>query len=172
MAARSNSWSAEEDEALRQLVAQGVPQSEIGRRIGRSRGAVANRARALGVRSDRTVTVAATQAKVIDAKARRATLELQLLEDAEKLRAQLWQPHEYIDHGGKDYVRVTWTQDEPTPADKQRLMQAAVVAVDRSLKIATHDADTGVAEAVGALDQIADALAEVAKTLPDMGPDQ
>lgn len=165
-------WTPDEDAVLRQLIPQGVSQSEIGRQLDRTRGSVANRAAKLGIKSDRTQTVAATQAKVIDAKARRAALELMLLEDAERLRSQIWEPHEYIDHGGKDYVRVSWTQNEPTPADKQRLMQAAVVAVDRSLKIATHDTDTGVAEAVGALDQIADALAEVAKTLPDMGPDQ
>lgn len=165
-------YKPEEDALLRQLIPQGVSQSEIARQLDRTRGSVANRAAKLGIKSDRMQTVAATQAKVIDAKARRAALELTLLEDAEKLRSQIWQQHTYFDWGGKDHSFDQHTVDEPTPADKQRLMQAATLAVDRSLRIAAHDADTGVAEAVGALDQIADALTEVAKTLPDMGPDQ
>lgn len=164
-------WTAAEQDTLRQLVADGVAQSEIGRRLGRSRGAVANQAAKLGVRSDRTDTARATEAKVIDAKARRAALEVALLEDAEKLRGQIWAPTRVYNFGGKDNTYNEALVDEPPHADKLKLMQAATIAVDRSLKISVHDADTGITEAVGTLDQIADALAEVAKDLPDMGPD-
>lgn len=165
-------YTPEEDETLRRLIPLGVPQSEIGKQIGRTRGSVANRAAKLGLRSDRTDTARATEAKVIDAKARRAALEVKLLEDAEKLRGQIWAPTLVYNFGGKDNTYNEREVTEPPHADKLKLMQAAGIAIDRSLKIAEHDSDTGVVEAVGALDQIADALAEVTKTLPDMGPDQ
>lgn len=87
-----------------------------------------------------TAPAAATQAAVLDAKARRAVLELTLLDDAERLRAQVWKPHRYWDWGGKDHDFDEITADEPTPTDKMKLMQAASTALDRSLKIAVHDA--------------------------------
>ncbi|MDR7385223.1 GcrA family cell cycle regulator [Promicromonospora iranensis] len=165
-------YTPDEDATLRRLIPQGISQSEIGRQIGRTRGSVANRAAKLGLRSDRTDTVRATEAKVIDAKARRAKLELALLEDAEEMRRRMFAPTTVYNFGGKDNTYNEREVDEPPHADKLKLMQAAGIAIDRSLKIAEHDSDTGVVEAVGALDQIADAMAEVAKTLPDMGPDQ
>lgn len=163
MAARP--WTDTEDATLRELAGQGVPQREIGRRLDRSPGAVAARAAKLGVRSDRTVTAAATQANILDAKARRARLELTLLEDAERLRAQVWQPHEYIDHGGKEFVEVRWTQDQPTPTDKLKLMQAATIAVRHSLEIGKHDTDTGEEAAVSMAGDILDAVRAAADQL-------
>ena len=164
-------YTPAEDDVLRQLIPKGVSQSEIGRQLGRTRGSVANRAAKLGLRSDRTDTVRATEAKVLDAKARRAALEVALLEDAERLRQQMWARTTVYNFGGKDNTYEERELDEPPHADKLKLMQAVGVAVDRSIKISDHDADTGIVEAVGALDQIADALAQTAATLPDMGPD-
>ena len=155
-------WTTDEDNLLRELVAAGVSQADIGRRLDRSPGSVAGRKARLGIQSERGPVVAATQARVIDAKARRTALEVGLLEDAEKLRQQIWQPHTYFDWGGKDHTFDTHETTEPTPTDKLKLMQAAGAAIDRSIKIASHDTDTGVAEAVGILDLFAVALQETA----------
>ena len=123
------------------LHAQGFGRNAIAAKIGRSASTVTTIARDLGLSFDRTATEAATRAAVADAKARRTALMHTLLDDAARLRAQLWQPHEYIDHGGRDFEEARWTQPEPTPADKRHLMQAAAIAVDRSLKLDLHDAD-------------------------------
>jgi hypothetical protein len=166
-------WTDAEDQILRDLAAAGKPISAMVAALDdRHKSSVKRRLDRLGIHGDRSQTMAATQAKVIDAKARRAALEVKLLEDAEKLREQIWAPTLVYNFGGKDNTYEERHLDEPPHADKLKLMQAIGVAVDRSLKISDHDADTGVTEAVGALDQIAEALAEVAKTLPDMGPDQ
>lgn len=165
-------WTDDEDDQLRDLAETGTSISKMAKAISRHPSSVKRRLDTLGIHGDRTQTAAATQAKVIDARARRAALELQLLEDAEKLREQVWKPHTYFDWGGKDHDFDTHEVPEPTPTDKLKLMQAAGIGIDRSLKISVHDADTGVTEAVGALDQIADALALASKDLPDMGPDQ
>lgn len=165
-------WTDTEDQQLRDLAAAGTSIRKMADAVGRHQSSVKRRLDRLGIHGDRTQTAAATQAKVIDAKARRAALEVALLEDAEKLRTQLWAPTKVYNFGGKDNTYNERDVDEPPNADKLKLMQAVGIAVDRSIKISDHDADTGITEAVGALDQIADALAEVAKTLPDMGPDQ
>ncbi|MBD5787120.1 helix-turn-helix domain-containing protein [Cellulosimicrobium terreum] len=160
-------YTPDEDALIRERLAAGVPQRQVAKELGRTAGSVASRAHKLGIRSDRTETIAATQAVIVDAKARRSALEVKLLEDAEHLRQQVRLPHEYIDHGGKDYIEVRWTQDEPSPTDKLKLMQAVGVAIDRSLKLALHDADGGHVEAVGMLDGIAAAIREAADRMPE-----
>lgn len=139
-----------EREQVRTLHAAGFGRNDIAREIGRSAGTVTTIAKQLGLSFDRAATADATAAKVADAKARRAALQLDLLGDAEKLRAQLWQPHEYVDHGGKDFDEARWTQPEPTAADKLKLMQAAKLALDGSLRLDQHDGD-GSNETVGSL---------------------
>lgn len=151
-------WTTDEDQLLRDLAAAGRSVRDMAAELGTTKSTVARRMQRLGIQVDRTATIAATEANTLDAKARRAQLEVALLGDAERLRTQLWQPHEYIDHGGKDYVQVRWTQDEPSPTDKLKLMQAAGVALDRSLKLAVHDADGGHTEAVSMLGDIAAAI--------------
>lgn len=135
---------------VRQLHEAGLARNDIAREIGRSPSTVSKLAKELGLSFDRSKTQVATAAKVADAKARRARLQLDLLADAERLRQQLWQEHEYIDHGGKEFIEARWTQPEPTSADKLKLMQAAKLALDGSLRLDQHDGD-GSNETVGSL---------------------
>jgi hypothetical protein len=128
---------------IRDLHAQGLGRNDIAREMKRSGATISKVAAELGLSFERGPEVeAATQARVADAKAKRAELMNTLLDDAERLRAQIWEPHEYIDHGGRDYVEARWTQEEPTSADKLKLMQAATIAIDRSLRLDLHDSDT------------------------------
>lgn len=158
-------WTPDDDTRLRELHTAETPVRKMAADLDRTRSAVARRLTHLGLTSTRTQTVAATAANMADAKARRAALQLNLLEDAERLRAQLWQPHTYFDWGGKDHDYDEKVMPEPTPADKLKLMQAAGAAVDRIIKIDTHDAGHGVPEAVSMLDRLATALG-----LPDTRP--
>lgn len=117
----------------------GKSRNGIARELGISAGTVTAIAQELGLSFDRSSTKAATAAKKADLASRRADLEALLLDDAHRLRAQIWQPHTYVDHGGRDFVKVTWEQSEPSPVDKLKLMQAAGIAIDRSLKIAAME---------------------------------
>lgn len=162
--ATAQPWTPAEDATLRDGYATGLSKAKIAALLpGRTASAVGNRAATLGVRSSSNVTVKAVATHALNAKERRARLAVELLAKAERILAQTEQPHEYIDHGGKDFVEVRWTQDQPTPTDKLKLMQAVGVAVDRNLAIDKHDADTGVAEATSLLDAFADALAAAAE---------
>jgi hypothetical protein len=160
---------AERDQ-VRQLHARGLGRNAIATELGRSAGTITTIAKQLGLSFDRATTRAATEAKVADAKARRAALALNLLGDAERLREQLWQPHEYIDHGGKDFVRVTWTQPEPTPTDKLRLVQAATMAAEKSMRLEQHDNDGGADAARSMLGQLAAGLQAAYDAMTEDGP--
>lgn len=133
----------DEKRRIRDLHAAGVSRNDIATQLGRSGSTITKAATDLGLSFDRAATKAATEAKVADAKGRRATLMLDLLDDAQKLRGQLWQPHTYIEHGGKDFVRREWEQHEPSPQDKLKLMQAASTAAGTSLRLDQHDHETG-----------------------------
>lgn len=137
--AKARPITDEDKRRVRDLHAAGESRNHIAEAIGRSGATVSKIAEELGLSFDRSAVKAATEAKVADARARRAALMLDLLADAQRLRAQLWVPHTYIDHGGKDFLRQTWTQPEPSPVDKLKLMQAATAAAGTSMRLDDHD---------------------------------
>jgi hypothetical protein len=160
-------WSADEDQHLRDLAAAGHSVRDMAAELDRHRSSVARRMRHLGIIVDRTATLAATTANVTDARSRRAALELALLEDAERLRRQLFAPTVVFNFGGKDNTYEERTLAQPPHADQLKIVQAAGAAIDRSIKIAVHDADGGIVDALSMLDGIANAITAAADTLPD-----
>lgn len=144
-----------ERDRIRDLHGRGFSRNAICREIGRSAGSVTKFCQDEGLSFERGPGVkAATAARKADAAALRSELELQLLEDAQRLRSQIWQPHEYVQYGGKDFVKRKFTVDEPTPLDKKQLMQAAGIALDRSIKLASLDRDDEVEAAKSMLVQL------------------
>lgn len=134
-------WEPAETDTLRALHADGLSLNAIAKRMARSKDVISRRAADLGLNWDRTRTAVATQAVVLDAKARRAQLANDFLADAERLRKQLWEPTEYVEHGGKDFDEVRWTRDTPIFQDQLRIMQTTALATDRALKLMVFDAD-------------------------------
>lgn len=134
-------------EQIRDLHARGFGRNAIARDVGLSAGTITTLAGQLGLSFDRSMSREATAARKADAAALRSDLELQLLDDAQRLRAQIWQPHEYREYGGKDHTLRKWRQDEPTPVDKLKLMQAAGNALDRAIRLGELDKGGEVDEA-------------------------
>lgn len=165
-------WTPELDNLLHAWAAEVPPVSitDQAKRLEVSRASIAKRRKQLGIISDRNPTAAANEARRVDAAAIRAELEVLLLQDAARLRQQMWEPTEYIDHGGKDYIQVRWTLEQAAHADKLKLMQAAGLAVDRSLKISEHDTGNGNTEAISMLGGIAKLLEQAAASMPEDGP--
>lgn len=151
-------WTTDDDTNLTSLHADGATLTAAARTMGRSKATVSRHAARLGLTWDRAATAAATEAKVLDAKARRAQLQLDLLGDAERLRSQLWQPTVVFNFGGKDNTYNETRLTEPTFADKLKIVQAAGIAVDRSLKLDLHDSAATATAVVGLLQQTATAL--------------
>lgn len=164
-------WTDVDDARLRDLHADEASVRTMATQLGRGVSATHRRLQHLGLSAaDRTRTEAATHARVADAKARRAALEVALLEDAERLRRQMFAPTVAFNFGGKDNTYNEQPLDQPTFADQLKLQQAVGIAITHSLKIAEHDVDTGIDQAVGMLDQIAAAITGAAAAMPD--PDQ
>lgn len=143
---------------IEDLHGEGLGRNVIARKVGLAPATITKVCRELGLSFDREHTRVAVAARKADAAALRSELELAFLEDAARLREQVWLPHTYIDHGGKDYTRVEWTQDEPSPADKYKLMQSAGIAVEKSMRLSELDKDDQVEDAKAMLVDLFEAL--------------
>ncbi|WP_420032242.1 hypothetical protein ACN2WE_05110 [Streptomyces sp. cg28] len=153
---------------FRTLHAQGKGRNQISREMGITACVVSRTAQHLGLDFDRSKIQAATVARLADLAERRSLLAEDLVSDAEKLRAQIWEPHLYWDWGGKDHDYDEKLADQPTPGDKRALMGAAGMAIDRSLKLAPLEMATGGADdAKSMLGKLAQGIAELAAEDPN-----
>lgn len=163
MASERRRWSDEDTESLRAFHAAGdVSLREAGRRLGWSIKTVVDHAKALGLDWSRPETAAAAEARRADGRRRRAALAEGLVDDMEKLRERIFAETLVYNFGGKDNTYSEATVPEPPHADKLKLIQAigaAAATIERFHKL---DADSGVPDAIGMLDQIAQAIKEAA----------
>lgn len=140
------------------LHAAGTSCNAIAKQAGVSASTVSKVCKAAGLTFDRGRTRAATASHAIDAKARRAELKELLLEDAHKLRAQLWQPARLVNFGGKDNTLAETTLTEPLFADKKNILSAVGIAVDKVEKLEKLDNDGGVQDAESMLQKLIDGI--------------
>lgn len=131
----------EERGRVRDLHTAGRNRNQIARELGRSGSTISKIAADLGLSFDRTTVKAATEARVADAKARRAQLMHELLDDAERLRSQLFAPTTIHSFGGKDHTYNSRSVDQPLFRDQRDIMQATNTAIAASLRLDLHDAD-------------------------------
>lgn len=103
-------------------------------------------------------TAAATAAKTQDAKARRAEIMNGLLDDAQRLRAQLFAPAVVYSFGGKENTYAERHVPEPPTRDKRDLMNAISLALNASLRLDDHDRGTDVDDAKSMLDDLFEGL--------------
>lgn len=130
----------EEQEQLRQMHAAGMGRNAIMRAMGESGRFVTENCKALGLVFERGAQVAkATEAKKADAKQLRAALSLALLEDAERMRRQLFSPTMAHNFGGKENTFNAELIPEPTASDKRALMSAISAAIEKSIVIDKYD---------------------------------
>lgn len=134
--------AAQKAEALR-LYAEHGP-AEAGRRTGIRSRTITEWARRAGVVDTRrqTITAAVETAKLTLAQ-QRAQLAADLLDDARKLRASIWNPmmafhwgttSERLDRGGVLTSTEFFEHEigQPTPNDQKNLLLAAAIAIDKS----------------------------------------
>lgn len=161
----------EDYQAVKRLHRKGLSRNAIAKEIHRSGRTISKIADDLGLNFDRVKTAKATEAKVLDAKARRAALALKLLETAERLHDQVFAEATVYNFGGKENTYNSATLPIPPHADQLRIMQAIGVAVDKSIAIDKHDAATGLPEVESLLERIASGLAAKHGTGDDEYPD-
>lgn len=125
---------------LRELHAKGKSRNDIAKALGRSGSTISKTAARLGLSFERGPEVqAATKAKVADAKARRAQLQLDLLAKAAELLDRIDKPALAFNFGGKENTYAEREISEPTFTDKHKIILGVSTAVTASIKIDEHD---------------------------------
>jgi hypothetical protein len=171
MGANRTPLSTAEKQKIEQLHAAGAGRNEIARELARPWSTITDYCRRSGLSFARTDAALGVEAARRLAAERRAELALALLDDVERLRESMHEPHTMVLYGGKDFVRREETLAEPTPADKRNLAQAAAVLLDRSLRLDEHDRAGGTDGARSVLGQLGDALKLAATPLMPRDPD-
>ncbi|WP_416975648.1 GcrA family cell cycle regulator [Streptomyces sp. 4F14] len=150
-------FSDEEIAELKRLHGLGLSRNRIARELGRSGRAVSVHSDRLGLTYDRTLTAAATEAKMQDAKARRAAIIEQLYDTVEEELA-------YLNGGRYDLVEVsagTAVKYSPTrlPAqDRKALLTGIGSAMATATRLEALDTNNGVDEGISLLGQLATGL--------------
>lgn len=155
-AVASGPLTPEERARILALHADGMSRNDIARETGRAAGTVTKIVRDAGGTFDRSATVAATKAKQLDAKARRAQLKLDLLADAERLRLRLWEPATVVLSTPKGPAEVRLPL--PPARDARDLMGAVQAAVRSHVDLDRLDVSTGADDAKSMLGQLGEAL--------------
>lgn len=156
---------------IEQLHAAGAGRNEIARELGRPWTTITDYCRRNGLSFARTDAALGVEAVRRLAAERRAELSMALLDDVERLREQMFEPHKKVFYGGKDFVRREELLPEPDPADKRNLAQAASALLDRSLRLDEHDRSGGADGARSVLGTLADELKALATPEMPLDPD-
>ena len=145
------------DEALALYRTDGP--TAVEKKLGIPKGTVTRWAKETGVETvSVSTTRAGTEAASVYAKSRRAELAKLLLDDAHRLREQLWQPARLVSFGGKDNTLAETMLDEPLFVDKKNILGAVGIAVDRVVKL--EDYDKSPADSAAAAGSVVDKLME------------
>lgn len=156
--ATSNPLTERELARIRQLHGEGKTRNDIARELKRSASTITKACGKLGLSFDRSATKAATEAKVADAKARRAEIMNGLLDDVQRLREQLFAPAVIFSFGGKDNSYNSKKVDEPPARDKRDLMGSISLALNASMRLDEHDRGSEADEAKSVVDNLFEAL--------------
>jgi hypothetical protein len=129
----------DERERICALLREGKSVGQVARESGRAKGTVSKIAADAGISLDRSAVKNALEAQAIDNAARRADLIAKLLNDAHRMREQLWQPVLVYNFGGKENTYNEHTLAEPDFGGKRALMTAIGIAIDKVVALERHE---------------------------------
>ncbi|GGN86319.1 hypothetical protein GCM10010112_67720 [Actinoplanes lobatus] len=142
------------------LHSDGLSCAAIAREIGRGKTSVARHAALMGLSFDRFLVAEATEARIVDAKARRVALMHRLLDEAERLLDRANKPYKVWRLSNEGDL-LTGMLDLPDARDQRDLVQAAATAIDKSLRLEDHDRDTGNADDKSMLTDLREGLSKL-----------
>lgn len=143
---------------IAKLHGEGLARNDIAKAMKRSASTITKICGELGLSFDRSATQAATAAKVADAKSKRAEIMNGLLDDVQRLRAQLFSEAIIFSFGGKENSYNEKPVPEPPARDKRDLMGSISLALTASMRLDEHDRGTDADEARSMVDDLFDAL--------------
>lgn len=133
----ASKWSDSDSEWLTELHAAGKSLHSISKDMGRSKDTVSRYAKELGLSFNRSATAKAAEAVHVDNKAKRATLESRLLDEAAKMLDQMWQPAIVYSFGGSENTYEEHELERPDFAAQKAIVQTASTAIQASSRL--HD---------------------------------
>ena len=151
---------AQRDEVLR-LHSEGHARNEIARKIGISAGSVTNICRAADRSFDRSETKQATEARVIDLAAGRTRLAEKMLAASEDMLDRIDDPYLVYSFGGKDNDYNEHRLESAPVEVRRNIITTAGITFDKLTRI-VEKSDSGLDQAVGVLDTIAEGFAAAA----------
>ncbi|WP_320069616.1 helix-turn-helix domain-containing protein [Micromonospora sp. RTGN7] len=150
---------------VRALHAQGLGRNAIAKELRRSGKTISNIAAEMGLSFERTgAAAAATEARKADGATRRAQLQLDALNAANRLMGQMFQPALVYNFGGKENDYNSTTLDEPPFADKRNIATAIQALAGTALKLAEYDKATGNESEKSMLTDLRQALIDARKS--------
>jgi hypothetical protein len=157
-------FDEDDEQQLRDLHAQGLGRNEIARRLDRSSRTITVHADKLGLDFDRTATAVATQAKVIDSRARRAAIVERFYARAERLLDQL----DAAEDGAFKFTTSTVNGIETArldhvPGQEEKALAGALTQyTNQAVKLEQLNGDPGVDAARSMLGALAEGLNRLA----------
>ncbi len=153
-----------EDQKARVLAlhAEGLARNEIARRVGISAGSVTNICRDAGVTFDRSETKQATEARQVDLAAGRIRLAEKMLAASEAMLDGIDGEYLVYNFGGKDNNYNEHLLATAPVEVKRNIITTAGITFDKLTRI-VEKSDTGLEQAVGVLDTIADGFRAAAE---------
>ena len=148
-------------EVLR-LHSEGLSRNEIARQLNISAGSVTSICTAAGRSFDRSETKRATEARQVDLAAGRLRLAEKMLTASEAMLDKIDGPYEVYNFGGKDNTFESRVLDSAPVEVRRNVITTAAITFDKLTRI-VEKSDTGLEQAVGVLDTIAEGFAAVAE---------
>lgn len=139
------------------LHAEGLARNEIARRVHISAGSVTNICRDAGLTFDRSETKQATEARQVDLAAGRIRLAEKMLAASEGMLDVIDGPYEVYNFGGKDNTFESRVLDSAPVEVRRNIITTAGITFDKLTRI-VEKSDTGLEQALGVLDTLADGL--------------
>ena len=151
-------WTNDESRRLRELHADGLSLRSCAKELGRPDSTVSYWAKKLKLSFDRSKTKKATEARVVDLKAKRVEIEQRLIDEAGKVIDQMWEPTVAFSFGGKDNVYTEHEIMQPTFGNQKDIMQTAAIALREANKLHEMNAGADSDGAKSALTQMHESL--------------
>lgn len=153
------------------LHGQGISRNEIARRTGIAAGSVTNICRAAGLTFDRSETKQATEARAVDLAAGRIRLAEKMLAASEDMLDAIDGPYEVYNFGGKDNTFESRVLDSAPVEVRRNVITTAGITFDKLTRI-VEKSDTGLEQAVGVLDTLAEGFRAAADIYRGETPDE
>lgn len=168
--ARSGTFDAKRAEA-RRLYDEGMSCNAIAKRLGVATSTVSRWAEREGLSFDRAGTKAAVQAHTVDLAAARIRLAEKMLAASEAMLDRIDDPYLVYNFGGKDNTYEEHLLASAPIEVRRNIITTAGITFDKLTRI-VEKSDSGLDQAVGVLDTIADGFRAAAERYRSETPDE